>query len=864
MEKIFDTEFSAFGGLEQFTRFSAYRPDGSLYAVDDWPFMRSLLRGEFVRDEEMHIKREDGSLAITLVSSMPTKDNKGIIIIIKDITGQRALTAALRDAEENTHSLLNVSSIASVVIDTEGAILALNNGFAARHGLLPHDMVGRCIYNFHPPTLARKLKSRHREAIRKGKQVRFEFQRMGRCLDSNIYPVPDESGRVKKLVIQSYDITDRKQMEEALRVSEEKFAKAFALNPAAIVMTNLEDGRIIDMNETGLKMFGYSRDEVMGASINPSHWPTPEDRDRFVHELRHNGYFPMREQMLARRSGERFVALVSAQVLTVGDEKVAFSTLLDITGRKQMEEELRRSRDELEMRVQERTAQLNRLAAAVENVTEAVIITDPSWHIVYTNPAFTRCTGYTANEAAGRELSFLRSKSVDRSIYDKHRKSALEDRPYTDQHSIRKKDGSHLTVESVMSRLKDDTGKTANYVLVWRDVSERLRLEEQLRQSHKMEAIGTLAGGIAHDFNNMLAVILGNAELALDDHELGAIRRNLMQIIEASKRSRDLVRQILTFSRKSEGDRKPLKLIPIVRETAQLLRGSLPTTISVKVDIRTESDAMIGNTAQLQQVIMNLATNAAHAMRKDGGTLAIRLSEKMFAEGEPMPDRDLRPGSYLKLTVRDTGTGIPPRIREHIFEPFFTTKDQGEGTGMGLAVVYGIVKSHEGAITFASKVGKGSVFSIFFPSAREGSEETGIRRSPNPMGRERLLVVDDEEGVLHVVSETLRRLGYQVTGARSGGEGWKAFERDPDAFDLVITDHVMPRMTGMRLAEMIRAARPDLPIVLFTGYSETVSAEQTKAAGIAAFIMKPVDTGEMADTVRQVLDEHSAQASGAR
>jgi PAS domain S-box-containing protein len=502
----------------------------------------------------------------------------------------------------------------------------------------------------------------------------------------------------------------------------------------------------------------------------------------------------------------------------------------------------------------ERTAALNRLAAAVENVTEAVIITDPSWHIAYTNPAFTRYTGYTVNEAAGRELSFLRSKSVDRSIYDQHRKAALEDRPYMDQQSIRKKDGSHLAIESVMSRLKDDTGKTANYVLVWRDVSEHLRLEEQLRQSQKMEAVGKLAGGIAHDFNNMLAVILGNAELALDDHDLAAIQANLRQIIQASKRSRDLVRQILTFSRKSEGDRQFLRLIPVVQETGRLLRGSLPTTINIKVDIRSESDTILGNSAQLQQILMNLATNAAYAMREDGGTLAIRLSEQTFLEGEPLPDPDLRPGSYLKLTVRDTGTGIPSRLREHIFEPFFTTKDPGEGTGMGLAVVYGIVKSHEGAITVASRAGKGSVFSIFFPSVHESVHERAAESRVTLTGRERLLVVDDEQAVLEVVSGSLRRLGYEVTAARSGGEGWKMFERDRHAFDLVITDHVMPKVTGMRLAEMMLAARPDLPVILFTGYSETVSAEKAKAAGIAAFITKPVDIREMADTVRRVLD----------
>ena len=363
------------------------------------------------------------------------------------------------------------------------------------------------------------------------------------------------------------------------------------------------------------------------------------------------------------------------------------------------------------------------------------------------------------------------------------------------------------------------------------ETKQRQHAEEQLLQAQRMEAVGTLAGGIAHDFNNMLAVILGNAELALDDIKEDGPRDNLKQILKASKRSRDLVKQILTFSRKSEGQKKTLKLGRLVRETAELLRGSLPSTINIELDIDTDRDTILADPSQIQQVLMNLSTNAAHAMSDDGGTLSISLSEIMFKQEDTMPDRSMQPGQYVMLTVTDTGTGMPEEITHRIFEPFYTTKEQGQGTGMGLAVVFGIVKGCEGAITVESRVGKGSIFKVFFPASEPVAEEEPRKGDSLPTGKERVLVVDDEPSVAEIVAETLKRLGYDVTTAGSGLEGWKKFEDGPHEFDLVITDHVMPGLTGIRLAEMMLGLRKELPIILFTGYSETVSPEKAKAVG---------------------------------
>ena len=384
---------------------------------------------------------------------------------------------------------------------------------------------------------------------------------------------------------------------------------------------------------------------------------------------------------------------------------------------------------------------------------------------------------------------------------------------------------------------------------------ESLRIQAQLQQAQKMEAIGTLAGGIAHDFNNILSAVIGYTEIALADVPGNSSQhQNLQEVLKAGNRARDLVKQILTFSRQTEQELKPVQINQIVRETLKLLRASLPTTVTIAQQIESDS-AVLADPTQIHQVIMNLCTNAAHALRDNGGQLKIDLSDVMldgsFIEQHPY----LSPGGFIKLSIADDGHGMEKSILDRIFDPFFTTKERGEGTGMGLAVVLGIIKSHGGTITVDSEVGKGSVFDVFLPVIKREVDHEVRTKAPIPTGTERILFIDDEKALVDLGRQILERLGYTVTVRTSSVEALELFMEHPEKFDLVITDMTMPNMTGDDLAGKLLNVRTDIPIILCTGYSEKISREKAQSLGIKEFILKPIVMRELARIVRSVLDD---------
>jgi signal transduction histidine kinase/ActR/RegA family two-component response regulator len=409
------------------------------------------------------------------------------------------------------------------------------------------------------------------------------------------------------------------------------------------------------------------------------------------------------------------------------------------------------------------------------------------------------------------------------------------------------------------------------FLVMLQDTTERRRAEEalrqnerMLRQSHKMEAIGTLAGGVAHDFNNILTPIIGHTEMAMltcAPHD--AVQDNLEEILKASHRAKDLVKQILMFSRQTEQEVRPIRLIPVINEVNTLLRGSITANVELQCVIQTNRDIVRADPTQVHQVLMNLGLNAIHAMKGKGGTLEIGLHMiTVDARTKTNPAR-LRRGDYAELTVRDTGTGMDRATLDRIFEPFFTTKANGEGTGMGLAVVHGIISSLHGAITVDSEAGKGSTFHVFLPLLDEAEEQAVAPALTIPRGTETVLFVDDETDIVNMVGQMLKSLGYRPVTCTRGPQALDVFQKNPTQFDLLITDQVMPAMTGMQLVREIHLIRADLPVLLCTGFSRTTSDQELFDAGISEIIMKPILLRQFAEAVRRVLDTKAGRSKPA-
>lgn len=392
---------------------------------------------------------------------------------------------------------------------------------------------------------------------------------------------------------------------------------------------------------------------------------------------------------------------------------------------------------------------------------------------------------------------------------------------------------------------------------IFRDITKIKKLEANIQQTQKMESIGTLAGGIAHDFNNILSSVIGYTEIVLDDEipKDSPARDSLQNVLQASFRAKNLVKQILTFSRQAKYEKSTISLEPVVIEVINLLRASLPANIEIRQNIIAENTRIYGDPSQIHQVMMNLGTNSGYAMRDTGGTLDVTVASREFSREDLSRPFDLKHGAYIEITVTDTGMGINSHVVDKIFDPFFSTKPKEEGTGLGLSVAHGIVKDHDGAIIVNSEINKGTIFKIYFPqlASLEETEMTEPSLLQLPRGDERILVVDDERAIADLTKKRLDRLGYTVTMATNSQEALEIFTKDPNVFDLVITDQTMPELTGDRLARKMLSLRPDIPIILCTGFSHIINRENAEEMGVAGFLMKPITSVALAKTIRQVL-----------
>ena len=494
--------------------------------------------------------------------------------------------------------------------------------------------------------------------------------------------------------------------------------------------------------------------------------------------------------------------------------------------------------------------------AVTDTMHEAVYVVNLEGHIVFANPALARLSYYSLEDLLGMPSTMLYPPSTTPVIL-RRRHELLQgaDRAPYQQRQIIRKDGQQVDVEVSTAGLAVD-GRTEGFVVVVRDITERLQLETQLRQSQKMQALGTLVGGVAHDFNNILGAVLGYAELTLNSVSRESMAWNyLKQILVAGERAKHLVQQMLTFGRQAKQERQPLQLHLLVKEVLELLRAVFPATITLRQEVDLPTSTVLANPTQMQQVLMNLCTNAAHAMRQTGGVLDVRLDAVAFAVESTLPHPELRPGPYIRLTIRDTGHGMAPEVLERIFEPFFTTKDVGEGTGLGLAVVHGIITEHGGTITVESTPGQGTTCVIYLPHSARPPAVAPDTEDPIRQEQGRILFVDDEAALVHIGQTMLTHLGYDVVSYTNSEEALAAFRAAPERFDLVITDQTMPHLTGADLARALRSLRPDLPIILCTGYSQAMTATQAVQLGLDAFCMKPLRMRDLEVTIRRVLTQ---------
>ncbi|MGC9196421.1 MAG: PAS domain S-box protein [Syntrophobacteraceae bacterium] len=786
-----------------------------------------------------------------------TGKTAGIVGTMLDITERKKTERILEKSETRLRQIIDLVPHMIFVRDAEGKYLLANRAVAAKYNTSVEAILGKKFFDLHPQEEERdRMLKDDLEVIRSGKTI-FVPEEPWSDSEGNLHylqtfkaPFHTNGENIRSVLGVAIDITEHKRIEKALRQSEEKLResekryRSVVENMQDVFYRTDLDGVITLVNPSVLKLYGATPEELLGRNIK-DFWLYPQEREKMLEQIQRDGVVRDYEVTVRNKQGALLVVAVTSSFRKDREGNVLGidGVLRDITERKRVEEEHAL------------------LAKAIEEVAEAIIVTDVNWHIQYANPAFEQITGYRGEEIIGMHTRVLKSDRHDKNFYRTVRETLKRGDTWSGRVTNKRKNGTEYTAEATGAAIRDDSGAIRNFISIHRDVTRELQLENQLRQSQKMEALGTLAGGIAHDFNNILGIIMGYTQLAMYDLDSGKpVRYKLDEVLKATCRAKELVKQILAFSRRSEQQKIPLQLETIVKEAMRILRPSLPSTIEIRTDL-TSREAILADPSQMDQVLMNLCTNAAHAMQDKGGVLEVALADIELASEASASGKDLRPGQYVALTVTDSGHGIDPSIIDSIFDPFFTTKEQGKGTGLGLAVVHGVVESHGGAISVESLPGKGSSFKVLFP-AMKGEPAPVEKAEPFSLafGTERILVVDDEPVLAEMLQQMLTELGYDAVFRTSGLEALETFRHQPQdkAFDLVITDITMPHFTGVDLARELITMRREVPVIVMTGYSEKIDQEKAEAMGISGFILKPVSLKKLAVTLRTVLDGKKA------
>jgi PAS domain S-box-containing protein len=764
-----------------------------------------------------------------------TGKTEGFVFALHDVTERVRDAKRIQEYEERIHSLLVLTKSAPWELDLKSSRFTYVGKEIEQLLKYPAESwvdMDTWASRIHPDDRMEAI-SFCTEATRQGLDHVFSY----RCSDAkgNIVWIQDyvcilfgEEGP-EKLVGFMFDVTDRLTTE-----SEIKVFKSIADRAGYGVATAEVGGKLLYVNEAFAKMHGYEPYELVGRSLQVLHTDSQmEDVRRINDVLLKEGKYNACEIWHKTKEGDVFPTLMSGTLIR--DEKknidVMTATAIDISEWKRAEMERAR------------------LATAIEQAAETIVITDTRGIIQYANPAFESITGYTVEEALGQSPSLLKSGSHDEAFYRSLWERLSQGETWKGRFINKRKDGELFEEEATISPVRNGQGEIVNYVAVKKDVTEESRLQAQLRQSQKMEAIGTLAGGIAHDFNNIITPILGYAGMAHQETPEGSpIRGDLERIISAGERAAELVKQILTFSRQTEIEKHPIQAQLVVKEVLKLIESAFPTTIEIRSDIKNDCPAIVADPTQIHQIVMNLCTNAYQAMKPGGGVMKVELGP-IDPESELFSTHPrLRGDTFVCLAVEDTGQGIHESILDRVFDPFFTTKKQ-EGTGLGLSVVHGIVTDLGGEIAVRSEIGKGTRFEILLPAVLAPVSLAASDRPAEPGGNEKVIFVDDDPAIAMMAETLLARLGYNVTVRRSALEVVEMIEKGTLEADIIVTDYIMPKMTGDVLIRKLADHGYEIPILLLTG-----AADLPNLPPHCRILRKPVAGASLSSAIRKTLD----------
>ena len=802
--------------------------------------------------ESRHM-RADGSKRDVAIytNNISTNGNDVLHSVIHDITDHKKTETMYENDRKFLRQVIDTLPVFVCVKTEDGRFALANKCLADAYGSTVPGVEGKRDSDFSPTSkeVAHFLQD-DLDVIRNKKTKKIEEEEITYA-DGTVHylstikvPLVQPDGRCDKLLCICMDITEqkraemeRRQAEELILLSEERFSKAFRSSPAPLVISEIETGTLIDVNDAWAQMMESTREEQIGRTTKDiGVFVNFSDRDRLVYMLRARGSFREEPVDFRTTTGKIGKALLSAETITLGGQRVMLSLVYDETKRRAAEEKLWR------------------LNIAIEQSAEEIIITNPEGLIEYVNPAFEKITGYSRREAIGQTPRIVKSGVHDNAFYETLWNTIKEGNIWTGQFTNRRKDGTLIQEDATISPLVDSHGQLTGFVSLKRDITEQVKLQSQLRQAQKMEAVGTLAGGIAHDFNNILTIIMGFGTMlqtAVKQSDLA--RKYVDQIIATSQKAANLTKSLLAFSRK-----QPISLVPIsinatIRGTEKLLKRLLTEDVELKVSLASDDIIILADSTQIDQILFNLATNSRDAM-KTGGMLSISTMPFNMTRSFKEIHGFGNPGRYALLTVSDTGCGMSERVREKIYDPFFTTKELGKGTGLGLSTVYGIVKQHNGYIDVSSEPGKGTTFSIYFPMIEIPSEQKKMVAPDVEGGAETILVAEDDEIVRLLIKEVLTMYGYTVIEAEDGQDAVDKFNELKTTIDLIILDSVMPKKNGRETYDEVRRIDPHAKTLFISGYTKDIILDKGVEDGKVDFIMKPILPDILLAIVREILD----------